>query len=567
VATWNSNGQDTGGSGGYVSGTQGVQYIHDTFAANGDTITLPTGTFTWNTGVTLTKTITVSGSGYLPNLSTLRSSPGAPTLATTISTSTPSLTYAVKITLPTGSGFIFRMTGIYFQNINSSSYNYLIVSGSPSTDQFRIDNNFFDGGTVQVVMIGIGGNPSGVMDHCTLQGGAASEMIHNTSVGAGNISGWTDDITPGGSKMFFIEDCIGQLTNYSSAIFEQGTSLMQSYYGARNVVRYTQLNFAQIDQHGTGGAVGARWFEFYNNNEFFPTGVTGATSFYAIRGGSGVIYSNSVSGTLTYAFVVSLYTDDTSGNTTYGTAPNFGPGAGIFKNSLSQGPFSSPVYLWNNDSHISIGTQVGTGGWNPSPILLNQNYYTSTTQPSSMLICERSTDTVGVTTYSYSPYTYPHPLTGLSTSPGFGLTATSDLSLTKTIVGVTSGAYTTPSNNYLACFSTQFTNGAKAGATEWATSSNPSYARVAMGATGTGWTIAAYASGVGVVWNNTNTLLVPAVQSNNQTLYAIAFCDSATIGAGNIDFFIDMPNSGQLTVLVGLNVVLPAGTGAVFTTL
>src|SRR5215813_2151371 len=38
-----------------------VQAIHDTNAHDGDTITLPAGTFIWTAGVNLTKGITVSG--------------------------------------------------------------------------------------------------------------------------------------------------------------------------------------------------------------------------------------------------------------------------------------------------------------------------------------------------------------------------------------------------------------------------------------------------------------------------------------------------------------------------
>src|SRR5262245_46883132 len=38
-----------------------VQAIHDTKAHDGDTITLPAGTFIWTTGVSLTKGITVRG--------------------------------------------------------------------------------------------------------------------------------------------------------------------------------------------------------------------------------------------------------------------------------------------------------------------------------------------------------------------------------------------------------------------------------------------------------------------------------------------------------------------------
>src|SRR6188472_2743977 len=38
-----------------------VQAIHDTNAHDGDTITLPAGTFIWTTGVSLTKGVTVIG--------------------------------------------------------------------------------------------------------------------------------------------------------------------------------------------------------------------------------------------------------------------------------------------------------------------------------------------------------------------------------------------------------------------------------------------------------------------------------------------------------------------------
>src|SRR6476646_10672256 len=47
---WPSNGSEAN-----------VQAIHDTNAQDGDTITLPAGTFIWSTGLDLTKGITVRG--------------------------------------------------------------------------------------------------------------------------------------------------------------------------------------------------------------------------------------------------------------------------------------------------------------------------------------------------------------------------------------------------------------------------------------------------------------------------------------------------------------------------
>src|SRR6266496_3513128 len=39
-----------------------VQYLHDNFAQDGDTITLPAGTFTWSIPVTISKAIYLQGS-------------------------------------------------------------------------------------------------------------------------------------------------------------------------------------------------------------------------------------------------------------------------------------------------------------------------------------------------------------------------------------------------------------------------------------------------------------------------------------------------------------------------
>ena len=73
-----------------------------------------------------------------------------------------------------------------------------------------------------------------------------------------------------------------------------GTSAVQSYYGARTVFRYNTLNNAQVDQHGTCGSIGARWWEIYNNT--FNVVVNGNQSTYmALRDGAGVVFNNHVS--------------------------------------------------------------------------------------------------------------------------------------------------------------------------------------------------------------------------------------------------------------------------------
>src|SRR5215471_5794106 len=62
ATTFISNGLDTGGT----DPTKSVQYIHDNLASAGDTINIPNGTFTWTTGVNLTKSITLAGNSTAP---------------------------------------------------------------------------------------------------------------------------------------------------------------------------------------------------------------------------------------------------------------------------------------------------------------------------------------------------------------------------------------------------------------------------------------------------------------------------------------------------------------------
>ena len=117
-----------------------VQYIHDTLAVNGDTITLPRGTFVWMTGVTITKGITLQGQ------TTTNSTNGTAVDNTIIQDSNArrrSGGYPF-ITMESEVGKSYRITGLTFDG------------GSATT----MNNN----GAVQ-----LGGNSHSVrLDHCQL---------------------------------------------------------------------------------------------------------------------------------------------------------------------------------------------------------------------------------------------------------------------------------------------------------------------------------------------------------------------------------------------------------------
>jgi len=155
----------------------------------------------------------------------------------------------------------------------------------------------------------------------------------------------------------------------------------------------------------------------------------------------------------------------------------------------------------------------------------------------------------------------------LAFAAGNGLTAQTDGSITNTLIGK-AGGYTSPTNNWVGCFTGNFTAAAKSAATavEWLVANDGAYARQAMGASGAGWTVNAYLSGTGVVWTNTNTITQPAVTLNAQTLGAIGLMDSVGPTGGNANFFIDV--ASPLSVAVGVNVILSGGgsPGLTFTT-
>jgi hypothetical protein len=137
---------------------------------------------------------------------------------------------------------------------------------------------------------------------------------------------------------------------------------------------------------------------------------------------------------------------------------------------------------------------------------------------------------------------------------GNGLTAAADTGWMKSILGV-SGGFSIPSTNglYIALYTTQFTT-AKSGATEWTSASDTSYARVQVGVSG--WTIAAFVTGTGVVASNTNQLAFAAVAGTGQTLFSVGLCDALT--TGNIIWMADLVSSSS--VGVGIIVQFNAST-------
>ncbi|MGA7784745.1 MAG: hypothetical protein WB997_08900 [Candidatus Acidiferrales bacterium] len=353
-------------------------------ASEGDTVVVPGGTCSWGGSVTIPNSVglTIYGGGN-----------------TTITSGTIFIQQGLTETRVTG--FTFQGTG------NCEAGNAVDTNGSPSSFAARIDHNTFNpvgGGTA----ICTNGNAPVLIDNNTFNipsNAGAIEVIHNVGLGFSNgQSGWSVNVTPGGPGMVFVED--------NTVLFPvngnfSGASFLQSYAGAQTVVRHNQIHNMQIDQHGSVPVTTypwVRWWEIYDN-EFVNDSGAEQCCYIVVRGGSGVVWGNTHSGTNSVTGIIQL--DEEAGGS-YPALDQVGRG-------INQA--LSPAYLWGNDAALVV-TSVAAN------VQLNRDYYVSATQPASMSWQEKSGDTPS-TTYNYVPYTYPHPLQGSQNapSPPTGLTA------------------------------------------------------------------------------------------------------------------------------------------------
>jgi hypothetical protein len=335
---------------------------------NGGVVQLPAGSFKWSRGVTVKHGLTIQGEGVA-------------------STSLENAGTSYSLININCDQVETRITGIAFKG------QYAInLSGSYTTAEFRIDNCTFNCGRSQGVTVQFNNNAPGLVDHCSFVGGSGSEMIHNLGFGANSNAGWLDDVYPGSASAVYIENCTFTKDPLKDSYF-WGTSAIESFYGARTVIRYSIAKGCQFDQHGTAGMIGARWFEFYNNTFYTPPGMN-QSNYITLRGGSGVVFNNVNTGSNATTGIIELY--DENG----GTYPLY----------LARGihQYYSPVHLWNNSS----GMPVESGSKN---VILGRDFFVSGFEPSSMHKCQLTTDNAN-TTYSYKPYVYPHPLDDGSTS-------------------------------------------------------------------------------------------------------------------------------------------------------
>jgi hypothetical protein len=386
-----------------------IQSIHDTLAQDGDTITLPSGTFNWTGAVWITKAITLKGN----------STTNAPANSASIDNTIVLDNHAfgqnvglIQMKAPGGQ----RVTGITFMKGTSQQMDSNGIIKIEGTIPSRVDHCVFDHLYMSPV-ISVNDYNYGVIDHNVKRNAVSNEgIVHFTMGGASNDHGdtpWTQPAGYGEPSFFFVED------NWSAG----GMDLT---LGSKVVVRYNTFQQANMANHGTGmtwhDGRGSRAIEIYNNTWNLQQGYHSLT---ATNGGPVIIHDNVIrrypgDGPVT-GLSIQYYRQFTDYSSPFYMADGNNAwdqnNAGVLVRGLDQPGLgqqvgtmdranprwmqqaTEPCYEWNNVNDNGTAIHYAIGG-NNTTILLGRDYFNDTPMP------------------GYTSYVYPHPLvTGGDATP------------------------------------------------------------------------------------------------------------------------------------------------------
>lgn len=191
---------------------------------------------------------------------------------------------------------VFTICNLNCVGTSDNSSGFLVFGSSASTWQgpFHVYNIQMTNLVYRGISAGFG-NAYGLIDHCYMksQGGNPQFLdFEGASYGS-----WTNANPIGTSKVVCVEDCyLDNGNNYGNGFFD-------AYTGAQFVFRHnTCIGWSAAGVHGYDSSdISARTWEVYNN---VFTNCNGA-DVLNFRGGTGVVFSNKVYGTVSsFAFLV-----------------------------------------------------------------------------------------------------------------------------------------------------------------------------------------------------------------------------------------------------------------------
>lgn len=347
-------------------------------AASGDTVVVPPGQCIWTSTLIVpdNKKITLMGSG-VDSTMIINSGSG------------PTVDLGRSGSRLTGFAFLFSGSGF---GVNAYG------------NGWRVDHCRFESDAARVAVQARGTSshpgPQGLVDNCTFKNmrvavlGDASLLAHSL---------WAQSYNFGSEKAVYVEDCEFTRTIHGNS--------MDSNYGGSYVFRHNTVNDSTVEAHSLQGTHRAsRTWEIYSNT--FNQVSRSMWAPFFMRGGTGVVFNNVVTGTWTSPAIVldNIRTFESAGeggkcdgsSAWDGNAESNGypcrdqigrsTDAWLWTSGNPYPPQElAAAYFWNNThsgNNLSVIIHNNTG----VHIKAGRDFYNNTPKP------------------GYTPLAYPHPL-------------------------------------------------------------------------------------------------------------------------------------------------------------
>lgn len=334
--------------------------IDDAGTVNGDTILTPAGDVTWTGGINFgNKNLTLQGNGVGSTI--IRYSGNMITLSNTES----------------------RVTGFTIISTGTSTSNYLIHADCDVW--FEVDNCQLESGN-STKQIGVhaaspsgGSDPKGVVWNCTF---INTRMHVQGDLGAGfgrDIWALSDRVF-GSANTVVVEDNTFNLT--------LSGNVMDDEYGGHYVFRYNAVDYGTIEAHGisSDGERGNKFIEVYNNTITNSSAQTPTKAAFFIRGGSAVVYDNTVTGNWNSTIMVIDSEVRQTNNTT-------GQGNNVADGNLPT-PETTDKYYHTGSNDASVLT-AASAGWTTNEWVDYEVF--NRTDGSSGIVTANTSDTITAT--------------------------------------------------------------------------------------------------------------------------------------------------------------------------
>lgn len=318
-------------------------------AAAGDIVVVPSGSCTWNSSLSISKSITLRGAGTENGGTWINYGGNGHTL--------------VYVDGPSSRGRV-DISGFRFIGGDSNHWNgnAMQIYGPKGWKGLRVHHNVFEDNYPWTIVAETGTN--GLIDNNIFTGRA-----HGIKTYGDGASDWSTPLVLGTSDFMFIES---NMFDYDDFYGATGSPAVDMFGGGRVVFRHNTLRQSYFGTHdkARSGLVSANAYEIYENSFWTDSNKWKGLD---ITAGTGVLWNNSFQGDWTIAIGAMDYKsfDPRSVRRCDGSDPadQNVPGENGWRCQYQIGTqgegataFSYPLYLWSNTINASAARMECTDG-------------------------------------------------------------------------------------------------------------------------------------------------------------------------------------------------------------